>query len=99
VLASVVSRHGDRIVVDAGRKALSTDVGTPAIDVCDDVVRSEFHEEHSVMELRGTTLRPGDLIRIAPAYAPTTVNLYDAFHVVSGDTVVDLWPIGSRYTT
>jgi len=38
-------------------------------------------------------LKLGDTVELVPGYAPTTVNLYDAYHVVEKDVVVDIWPI------
>jgi D-serine deaminase-like pyridoxal phosphate-dependent protein len=35
-------------------------------------------------------------VELIPGYAPTTVNLYDVYHVVAGDEVVDVWPIVPR---
>lgn len=29
-------------------------------------------------------------------YGPTTVNLYDAYHVVSNSVVVNVWPVPAR---
>jgi hypothetical protein len=31
-----------------------------------------------------------------PGYSPSTVNCYDAFHVVQDDVVVDIWPVIPR---
>ncbi len=33
---------------------------------------------------------------LIPGYSPTTVNWYDAYHVVRDDIVVDIWPIVPR---
>jgi D-serine deaminase-like pyridoxal phosphate-dependent protein len=33
---------------------------------------------------------------LLPGYAPTTVNLYDVYHVVEQGVVVDVWPIVPR---
>jgi D-serine deaminase-like pyridoxal phosphate-dependent protein len=39
----------------------------------------------------------GDCVELMPGYAPTTVNFYDLYYVVSGDRIVDVWPILGRY--
>jgi D-serine deaminase-like pyridoxal phosphate-dependent protein len=41
-------------------------------------------------------LQLGDTVELLPGYAPTTVNLYDVYHVVQGGRVVDVWPIIPR---
>ncbi len=38
----------------------------------------------------------GDVVELIPGYAPSTINWYDAFHVVKDDIVVDIWPIIPR---
>lgn len=41
----------------------------------------------------------GDRVELHSGYAPTTANLYDAYHVVEGGVVTDLWPVEARYGT
>jgi hypothetical protein len=33
---------------------------------------------------------------VIAGYGPTTVNLYDVFHVVEGGVVTDIWPVTPR---
>jgi hypothetical protein len=33
---------------------------------------------------------------VIAGYGPTTVNLYDVFHVVENDVVTDIWPVNPR---
>ncbi len=42
------------------------------------------------------TLRVGDSVALVPGYSPTTVNWYDAHHVVREDVVIDIWPVIPR---
>jgi D-serine deaminase-like pyridoxal phosphate-dependent protein len=35
-------------------------------------------------------------VRLLPGYAPSTVNMYDAYHVIENCEVVDNWPIVPR---
>jgi D-serine deaminase-like pyridoxal phosphate-dependent protein len=95
VQASVISRQSDRVIVDAGNKS----VAAPA-DVTmagHDLKPVRFDEEHGVFAApAGSTLRVGDSVALVPGYSPTTVNWYDAYHVVRDDTVVDIWPILPR---
>jgi D-serine deaminase-like pyridoxal phosphate-dependent protein len=39
------------------------------------------------------SLKPGDTLRIIPNHSCLTANLYDHYHVVQGDSVIDNWRI------
>ena len=41
-------------------------------------------------------LRPGDVITCVVPHCDPTVNLYDVYHAVRGDTLEALWPIEGR---
>jgi D-serine deaminase-like pyridoxal phosphate-dependent protein len=99
VLGTVTSAHGREAVVDAGRKAISTDAAAPAA-VGRNIEVIFANEEH--LGLRVTAGDPfaiGDKVLLVPGYAPTAVNLYDAYLVVRDGTITDVWPIRSRYGT
>ncbi|MGO8960978.1 MAG: hypothetical protein ACLQFR_26955 [Streptosporangiaceae bacterium] len=56
-----------------------------------------FDEEHGIFGAPdGSALRVGDSVSLVPGYSPTTVNWYDAYHVVRADIVVDIWPVIPR---
>jgi D-serine deaminase-like pyridoxal phosphate-dependent protein len=56
-----------------------------------------FDEEHGIFAApAGSSLRVGDSVALVPGYSPTTVNWYDASHVVRDDVVVDIWPVIPR---
>jgi 3-hydroxy-D-aspartate aldolase len=56
-----------------------------------------FDEEHGIFSApNGSALKVGDSVALVPGYSPSTVNCYDAFHVVQDDVVVDIWPIIPR---
>jgi D-serine deaminase-like pyridoxal phosphate-dependent protein len=95
VVTTVISRPHDRVIVDAGNKSL----GAPALStiIGHDNKGLRFDEEHGVFVAReNEPLRVGDVVELVPGYAPGTVNWYDAFHVVEGDRVVDIWPVIPR---
>jgi D-serine deaminase-like pyridoxal phosphate-dependent protein len=95
VAATVISRPGGRLIVDAGSKS----VGAPnlATIVGHDLPNFRFDEEHGIFDATGgTQLRIGDVVELVPGYAPATVNWYDAYHVVEDDHVVDIWPVIPR---
>jgi D-serine deaminase-like pyridoxal phosphate-dependent protein len=96
VLATVVSRHDDTLVIDAGKKTVGVDFTLPRIiDAAATVRRAS--EEHLICEVAaGSLLSVGDRVEVIPGYCPTTINLHDAYHVIQGGTVVDIWPILAR---
>jgi D-serine deaminase-like pyridoxal phosphate-dependent protein len=95
VAATVISRPPDRVIVDAGNKSL----GFPALStiVGHDLPGLRFDEEHGIFTANSSyPLRVGDVVELVPGYAPGTFNWYDAFHVVEGDHVIDIWPVIPR---
>ena len=40
--------------------------------------------------------RVGDKIELIPRHGCTTVNLYDAYHVVKDGALVDVWKVAAR---
>ncbi len=96
VASTVVARHGNTVVLDVGRKSVGIDYASPRIAGIEMDARF-FAEEHGSFDFPGDSpVDRGDRVELIPGYAPTTVNLYDVYHVVSGDEVVDVWPIIPR---
>jgi D-serine deaminase-like pyridoxal phosphate-dependent protein len=97
VLATVISRQGGQVVLDAGRKAIGIDNMLPRLAGA----ASEplfVHEEHSGFAVPDDSpLRVGDRVELHSGYAPTTANLHDVYHVVEDGVVTDLWPVEARY--
>ncbi len=99
VLATVMSvPTADRLVVDAGLKALSNDAG-PAVVV--DLPGWEYApagDEHGLLLRCGDGCRPrlGDVVHLLPSHCDTTVNLYDQFHVVRDSRLDAVWRIAGR---
>ena len=85
VLASVRSVLGpDEAIVDAGFKALSTDLG-PALVAGLDATWEPAGDEHG--RLRGALdgLRPGDTVRLVPSHTDTTVRLHRELWLAGAD--------------
>jgi D-serine deaminase-like pyridoxal phosphate-dependent protein len=97
VLGSVISRQGNTIVLDCGRKSVGIDhVAPPLADYPDSTVRY-YAEEHCLVDFPGAPpVGLGDSVEVLPGYGPTTVNLHDVFHVVKDGVVVDIWPVIPR---
>jgi D-serine deaminase-like pyridoxal phosphate-dependent protein len=103
VLATVVSRPtATRIVIDAGSKALTSDLlgqeGYGLVMGSDGVIVKNLSEEHGVIELAqaSDTPRIGDLVRIIPNHACVVSNLFDAVHLISGNIVTETLPVAAR---
>ncbi|MGA2625963.1 MAG: DSD1 family PLP-dependent enzyme [Candidatus Bathyarchaeia archaeon] len=97
VLGTVVIQHGDTIVFDCGRKSIGIDFVQPTMVDYPSYGARYFAEEHALFDVdKRCSLKLGDTMEFVPGYGPTTVNLYDAYHVVEGGVVVDIWPIIPR---
>jgi D-serine deaminase-like pyridoxal phosphate-dependent protein len=96
VLATVISRHDPRLVLDAGSKSITPVEAAPPI-LGDEHLAVRFDEEHAILHVDELCrLRPGDKVQMLPGYAPSTVCMYDVYHVVKDGHVVDVWPIVPR---
>jgi D-serine deaminase-like pyridoxal phosphate-dependent protein len=96
VAATAISRHGDLVVFDAGRKGVGSDLLPPRLASGQGEL-AFVNEEHAGFRFpEGSPLHVGDRATLVPGYAPTTVNLFGAFHVVESGRVVDLWPVLAR---
>lgn len=86
--------------IDAGFKALATDGGPPAI-VAGAPPGTQYHfmgDEHGAIVDPDKTHKwnIGDSVRLAVPHCDPTVNLYDAYHVISDDTLREIWPVNAR---
>lgn len=102
VLVTVVSRPtATRIVIDAGSKALSSDIGSLAgygLVMGTDIVLKFLNEEHGVIELYAPADWPriGDRLRIIPNHACVVSNLFDTVNLIRDDEVVESVVVASR---
>jgi D-serine deaminase-like pyridoxal phosphate-dependent protein len=112
VLATVVTRHQDRLVFDSGSKTLSSDAARGAgnegyggvlADVeataIDPGLRIErLSEEHATVRVLGgdSRLQPGARVRIVPNHSCVVSNLVDEVVLVDGVQVVDRLPVAAR---
>ncbi len=95
IQATVISRQSDKVIVDAGNKSVADPADVTIVGHRHEVFR--FDEEHGIFTApQGSALKVGDSVALVPGYSPSTVNWYDAYHVISGDVVVDIWPIIPR---
>jgi len=98
--ARVVSANSPGIAtLDAGIKAFATDAGPPQILAGASagaryVIMGDEHG--AVLVPGGTPPVLGDIVTLAAPHCDPTVNLYDTYHVVQGDTLRALWPVAAR---
>lgn len=96
----VSANHRGMATIDAGLKALATDGGPPAI-VSGAPAGASYRfmgDEHgAIIDPAGAHVwQLGDRVRLAVPHCDPTVNLYDSYHVVSGDTLEAIWPVSAR---
>jgi D-serine deaminase-like pyridoxal phosphate-dependent protein len=105
VLTTVVSRIGERFVLDAGTKTFSSDGGDGPPFPGRGVVaghpglRLDFmNEEHAVGHIEGDDeeLEIGDRLEVIPLHVCSAVNLFDVAYGVRGGRVVEELPIAAR---
>jgi len=90
VLATVISTSKEWSVADAGLKAFGMDHGNPDLDGATVWFCSDEHTTFSEP-------RPvGEKVRFAPAHIDPTMAYHERAYVVSGDDIVDVWPIDLR---
>ncbi len=100
ILTSVVSKPApDRVVLDAGLKAASSDHGPPMIENGVGQNYAFGGDEHGILTMTGGEHVPWeveDKLRLVPSHCDTTVNLYDQYMVIHDKNVIDVWPIEAR---
>ncbi|MGB6085869.1 DSD1 family PLP-dependent enzyme [Parvibaculum sp.] len=100
VQMSVVSNNTRNLATtDAGFKAFATDAEPPVLLSGAPEGASYFFfgdEQGGILLPDGAHLPLGSVLTAMTPHCDPTVNLYDAYHVVRGDTLVDIWPIEAR---
>ena len=101
IVATVMSRRhdarGDRVTLDAGLKAFSTDSGPAQPAFAGWSVRG-VSDEHTVLDRDGDgpALALGDKVRLAPGHIDPTVNLHEWIVAMRNDRVEAVWPVDAR---
>ena len=98
VLATVVSRHGPRVVVDAGRKAVGIDLMMPVAvghEADDGVRRRGAHRARRRRRLAARGRRHGRADARLRAYRGQPPSAI--YHVVEDGIVTDIWPVLARH--
>jgi D-serine deaminase-like pyridoxal phosphate-dependent protein len=99
VAARVISCNTPGLAtLDAGYKAFAADAGAPVILQGPHAgARVIFMgDEHCAVVSSAAPFTLGEVLLLQPPHCDPTVNLYDAYHVMDGGALVDLWPISAR---
>jgi D-serine deaminase-like pyridoxal phosphate-dependent protein len=103
VVATVVSTTADRIVIDAGAKALTKDrsewlEGYGQLEEHPDAVIERLSDYHGVVRIPPITPRPrlGQVVAVMPNHICPVVDLVAAFTVVAPDGRTERWPVDAR---
>ncbi len=99
VLATVTSRPTPtRIVLDAGRKAMSWDAAPPRLLDVPNIANMKLSAEHAQFELESPsdTPRVGDRVELMVGYCDTTVHLHEEIIGLRHGVVEAAWPVAAR---
>jgi D-serine deaminase-like pyridoxal phosphate-dependent protein len=99
LLASVTSRPTPtRIILDAGKKAMSSDGAVPVPLGLAGVRSVALSAEHATVELDAPSDAPavGDKLLFMVGYGDTTVHLHEEIAAVRGGRIEAIWPVAAR---
>lgn len=97
--ASVISTPEPGLaIVNAGYKSFATE-GPLATIASPTLNRASYRlmgDEHGGVSYEGTGPSLGSTIEFLAPHCDPTVNLYDRYHCIRGDRLVEIWPIEGR---
>ncbi len=99
ILATVISRPTpNRVVLDIGKKALSSDQTAPRARAFPDATPLRLSAEHGQFDLAAAseTPRSGDRIEVLTGYGDTTVHLHETMVGTRNGLVEVIWPLLGR---
>ena len=103
VAATVVSVFDERIVIDAGAKALTKDradwlQGYGAIAGYPELVIDRVNDYHGIVLAPPGTPRPalGDVVAVIPNHICPVIDLVDTFVAVAANGSAEVWPVDAR---
>jgi D-serine deaminase-like pyridoxal phosphate-dependent protein len=103
VAATVVSVFDDRVVLDAGAKALTKDradwiEGYGAVVGYPDLAIDRVNDYHGVALAPPGARRPnlGEVVAIIPNHICPVIDLVDTFVAVTADGGTEVWPVDAR---
>ena len=95
-VGTLISRHGDRGVINVGLKSISAEYGMPeAIDSSMTVLG--VSDEHSrVLFEAGNITEVGDTVLLIPSHVDPTINLHDSLYVWREGERLREWPVVAK---
>lgn len=99
LLTTVISRPTEnRIVVDAGKKAMSSDAAMPAPIGLPSIAEIKLSAEHTTINLSAPSETPriADKLELVVGYSDTTVHLHEAILGIRSGRVECVWPVAAR---
>jgi len=103
VAATVVSVFDDRVVIDAGAKALTKDradwvAGYGAVVGYPDLEIDRLNDYHGVVLAPRGADRPslGQVVTVIPNHICPVVDLFDTFVALRGNGPAEVWPVDAR---
>jgi len=99
LLATVISRPtSSRIVIDAGKKAMSDDTAMPQPIGLPAIRSMRLSAEHAtiVLEAPSETPRIGDRVELITGYSDTTVHLHEEIVGTRQGRIEAIWPVAAR---
>jgi len=98
-MAVTSANHSGLVTVDAGLKHFAFDGGVPVLmrGAPAGAIYSYAGDEHGwITTPAAGDLKFGHMIEGMVPHCDPTVNLYNEYHCVRGDTLVDIWPVDAR---
>jgi 3-hydroxy-D-aspartate aldolase len=101
VQTSVVSANREGLaIVNAGYKSFATEGGPPVV-TSPELVNASYRlmgDEHGgvAYDAKSARLAIGDVVEFLTPHCDPTINLYDRYHCVRGDMLVEIWPVDAR---
>jgi D-serine deaminase-like pyridoxal phosphate-dependent protein len=99
LLTTVTSRPAaDRVILDAGRRAIDPSQKAPTLRGVDGVQGIRFSAEHGVVTLDGPSEWPrvGDRLELEVNYTDQAVHLHENLFGIRGGVVQAVWPVACR---
>jgi D-serine deaminase-like pyridoxal phosphate-dependent protein len=96
---SVISANTPGLfTLDAGIKSMATDGPLPTVETGADEAARFFlmGDEHGALMTLPGALALGDRVSLRTPHCDPTVNLYDNYHAVRGQTLDAIWPVSGR---
>lgn len=101
VQTSVVSANREGLaIVNAGYKSFATEGGPPVV-TSPGLANASYRlmgDEHGgvAYDAKSARLAIGDVVEFLTPHCDPTINLYDRYHCVRGDMLVEIWPVDAR---